>query len=142
MKNKFSDKDKLFLSVIGTLTGGIILLTISSVYRDSIAEKEIVELNQTIESLESEVKILESEVKILESELKEKTDALIDLGWEEEVKLDLCPVCDDKYVYTEETTTTSGDTVYYIECNKCQFIFGYYSSKSELINIWNSIDDK
>ena len=90
-------------------------------------DRKIDELNQKIESLESE--------------LKEKTDILLDLGYEEEVKLDFCSVCDDKYVYIEETTSASGDTVYYIECNKCQFIFGYYSSKSELISIWNSIND-
>lgn len=85
---------------------------------------------------------LNSSIESLESELKEKNNALIDLGWEEEIKLDDCPICDDKYVYIRENTTASDDTLYYIECNVCEYNFGYYTSKSELIDIWNSIDNK
>ena len=111
--------------IIGFL---VILLVFVYNFGDACIKKRditIVKLNQTIETLESE--------------LEEKTNTLIDLDLEEG-QLDFCPVCDE-YVYIEETTTTSGDVIYYIECNKCQFSFGYYSSKSKLVNTWNGIDD-
>ena len=73
-----NNREKHLVVTIAALVVAYVLVIIIGGSRMDNLEKTIDESNKKIESLESE--------------FEEKTDALIDLGWEDEIKLERRPI--------------------------------------------------